>query len=68
MKRLFFAGILNIVAITLGLALDINVADTTQLKAKAIYGKEARIIAFLLDNNHYRKITLLWRRLINTSF
>lgn len=58
MKRLFFAGILNIVAITLGLALDINVADTTQLKAKAIYGKEARIIAFLLDNNHYRKITL----------
>lgn len=32
--------------------------DTTILKAKPIFGKEAKVIAFILDNNHYRKITL----------
>src|SRR5687767_1416268 len=32
--------------------------DTVQLKAKAVYGKEAKIIAYILDNNHYRKIAL----------
>jgi carboxyl-terminal processing protease len=35
-----------------------NPADTTQLKAKPVYGKEAKIISFILDNNHYRKIAL----------
>jgi carboxyl-terminal processing protease len=33
-------------------------ADTTQLKPKAVYGKEAKVIAYILDNNHYRKILL----------
>lgn len=32
--------------------------DTTQLKPKPVYGKEAKVIAVLLDNNHYRKINL----------
>ena len=32
--------------------------DTTQLKAKPVYGKEAKIVSFILDNNHYRKIAL----------
>ncbi len=32
--------------------------DTTELKPKAVYGKEAKIIAHILDNNHYRKIRL----------
>jgi carboxyl-terminal processing protease len=32
--------------------------DTTQLKPKPFYGKEAKAVAFLLDNNHYRKINL----------
>jgi carboxyl-terminal processing protease len=31
-------------------------ADTTQLKAKPVFGKEAKVISYLLDNNHYRKI------------
>ena len=31
-------------------------ADTTQLKAKPGFGKEARVVSYLLDNNHYRKI------------
>lgn len=35
-----------------------NPADTLQLKPKAVYGKEAKIIAYILDNNHYRKIKL----------
>ncbi len=30
--------------------------DTTVLRAKPVFGKEARVISYLLDNNHYRKI------------
>ena len=33
-------------------------ADTTVLKSKPVYGKEAKVIAYILDNNHYRKIHL----------
>ncbi|MBY0436103.1 MAG: carboxy terminal-processing peptidase, partial [Cyclobacteriaceae bacterium] len=33
-------------------------ADTTQLRSKPVFGKEARVITYLLDNNHYRKIHL----------
>lgn len=32
--------------------------DTTQLKPKPVYGKEAKIVSFILDNNHYRQINL----------
>lgn len=32
--------------------------DTTQLKPKPVYGKEAKVVAYILDNNHYRKLTL----------
>jgi carboxyl-terminal processing protease len=31
-------------------------ADTTQLRPKAVFGKEAKVISYLLDNNHYRRI------------
>ncbi|CAN5245754.1 carboxy terminal-processing peptidase [soil metagenome] len=30
--------------------------DTTQLKAKAVFGKEARLISEMLSNYHYRKL------------
>lgn len=33
-------------------------SDTTSLKPKAVYGKEARVVSYILDNNHYRKIKL----------
>ncbi len=33
-------------------------SDTTALKPKPVYGKEAKVVAFILDNNHYRKIQL----------
>jgi carboxyl-terminal processing protease len=32
--------------------------DTLDLKPKAVYGREARVISYILDNNHYRKISL----------
>ncbi len=35
-----------------------NRTDTTQLKPKAIYGKEAKSVVAILDNNHYRKLNL----------
>ena len=57
MKKIFFAGILGVAILTSEMALG-AVADTTQLKSKPVYGKEAKVITYILDNNHYRKITL----------
>jgi carboxyl-terminal processing protease len=55
MKRLFlFAWAL----ICSALALAGAPADSLVLKPKAVYGKEARVVSYILDNNHYRKIQL----------
>ena len=55
LKRGFFTGAF----VVLGLAAAYSSpADTTQFKPKPVYGKEAKVIAFLLDNNHYRKIKM----------
>ena len=35
-----------------------RVMDTTTLVPKGVYGREARVISYILDNNHYRKIAL----------
>ncbi len=44
------------------LAFQVNasstVGDTTVLGPKPVYGKEAKVVAYILDNNHYRKIML----------
>ncbi|MEI9921699.1 MAG: carboxy terminal-processing peptidase [Bacteroidota bacterium] len=32
--------------------------DSTALKPKPVYGKEALVVSYILDNNHYRKIKL----------
>lgn len=32
--------------------------DTLELKPKAVFGKEAKVISYILDNNHYRKLHL----------
>lgn len=32
--------------------------DTLELKPKPVFGKEARVISYILDNNHYRRIKL----------
>lgn len=33
-------------------------SDTTTLKPKPVYGREARVISYILDTQHYRKIIL----------
>jgi len=35
-----------------------NITDTTAIKPKSVYGREARVISYILDNYHYRKIQL----------
>lgn len=57
MKKLILSWIFGISIGTTGLV-TAGVADTTQIKAKPVYGKEAKVTAYILDNNHYRKITL----------
>src|SRR5688572_13792270 len=56
MKKLFFAG-LGLILLTSQIALA-SISDTTLLRSKPVYGKEAKVVTYILDNNHYRKITL----------
>lgn len=54
MKKTLFAGLIGVF-----LSLQLSAAapiDTVTLKPKPVYGKEAKVIVYLLDNNHYRKI------------
>lgn len=55
MKRLTILLVSGLLAFQ---AYSYNLRDTTELKPKPVYGKEAKVIAYILDNNHYRKITL----------
>jgi carboxyl-terminal processing protease len=57
MKLKFFLAGLFFYSFTVALA-GTYPSDTVQLKAKPVYGKEAKVIAYILDNNHYRKISL----------
>jgi carboxyl-terminal processing protease len=59
MKRLFFTGISAVFVLFLNFQIALGaIGDTTSLRSKPIYGKEAKIITYILDNNHYRKISL----------
>ncbi len=53
-KRAFFV-IIFFVYLHIGFASGI---DSLALKPKPVYGKEARVVSYILDNNHYRKIRL----------
>lgn len=53
-KKLMLFGVLLTIAFSQAFA----TADTLKLTPKAVYGKEASVVAFILDNNHYRKIKL----------
>ncbi len=55
MKRASFILVFLICFLTAGFA---SVIDSLELKPKPVYGKEARVISYILDNNHYRKIRL----------
>lgn len=56
MKRILIAVCFGLLVFQASASVDPR--DTTQLKPKPIYGKEAKVIAYILDNNHYRKIIL----------
>jgi carboxyl-terminal processing protease len=59
MKKLIAAGIVSIVLLgSIASSASPFSRDTTALKSKPIYGKEAKVVAYVLDNNHYRKIKL----------
>lgn len=42
----------------LSIANSFSLKDTLELKSKPVYGKEAKVISYVLDNNHYRKLKL----------
>ncbi|NJN42325.1 MAG: carboxy terminal-processing peptidase [Flammeovirgaceae bacterium] len=54
MRRLF--GLL--IGLLVALGAYATSADTTVLKPKTVYGKEARVVSYILSNNHYRKLKL----------
>lgn len=55
MKRSLFLFIAGLIAFNTQATIP---GDTTQLKPKPVYGKEAKVVSYILDNNHYRKISL----------
>ena len=57
MNKTILTFLLGILAL-IGQAGILSVPDTTALRPKAVYGKEARVISYILDNNHYRKLKL----------
>ncbi len=58
MKRLVAGGIFFLWISVSSLFGGIHADDTTKLLPKAVYGKEAQVVAYILDNNHYRRINL----------
>lgn len=49
-------GLVLVFLLITSLARGMAEADTVSLKAKKVYGKEAKVISLLLDNYHFRKI------------
>lgn len=56
MKKASFIAFLSIL-ISFQLAGGV-LNDSLVLKPKEVYGKEAKVVVYLLDNNHYRKIQM----------
>jgi carboxyl-terminal processing protease len=58
MKRFSIVGLVLVVFLS-SLSTGFSTSrDTTQLIAKPVYGKEAKMIVNILDNHHYRKMKL----------
>ena len=49
-------GLIFLLLLCTGVRIMAVEIDTAQIKSKLVFGKEARVISYLLDNNHYRKI------------
>ncbi|MEK6783112.1 MAG: carboxy terminal-processing peptidase [Bacteroidota bacterium] len=58
MNRKTVMGLVLIALLGQSLSYGFGRRDTLELKSKPIFGKEAKVIAFVLDNNHYRKLHL----------
>ncbi|MEQ8425768.1 MAG: tail-specific protease, partial [Cyclobacteriaceae bacterium] len=59
MNRFFLTTAALCIGLVSSFATNLSVpADTTHIESKDVYGKEARVISYILDNNHYRKIKL----------
>ena len=50
--------ILVMLFVLVSLLCKANTGDSIKLKPKPIYGKEAMVVSYILDNNHYRKMKL----------
>src|SRR5688572_21687380 len=57
-KKLMSAGVLSLAVLTSSMAFGGYPADTVKLKPKPVYGKEAKVVVGILDDNHYRRIKL----------
>jgi carboxyl-terminal processing protease len=58
MKRFAMQGLILVFIVSSVSQAMSTAADTTQLKPKEVYGKEAKMISNILDNHHYRKLKL----------
>lgn len=58
MRRKIVLGILITLLGTISVSYGFGIRDTVELKSKPVYGKEAKVISYVLDNNHYRKLHL----------
>ena len=58
MRRKIVLGILITFLGTISVSYGFEIRDTVELKSKPVYGKEAKVISYVLDNNHYRKLHL----------
>ena len=55
---MFVLGIVVSALLGVSVSYGFSVRDTVELKSKSVYGKEAKVISYVLDNNHYRKLRL----------
>jgi carboxyl-terminal processing protease len=58
MKCRHFVALGSLMLITLLPGFAQPVPDSVELVPKEVYGKEARVISYILDNNHYRRLHL----------
>lgn len=58
MKRSYVLGFVLLVSVSSFSTGFSTARDTTTLRPKPIYGKEAKMISTILDNHHYRKLKL----------
>ena len=54
--RMKIVGFVLVTLFGLSVGYGFSKKDTLELKSKPVYGKEAKVISYVLDNNHYRKL------------